>query len=1261
MGRITSNIGLITGIPIQDTIDQLLQIEARPRNLVQSRNKTLQAQQVAFTELTSKLLTTQFHVKKLAKADLFNQQKVTSTNPDLLGGRFTQGEPVEGEFQFTPIRQAQAQRLLSTTFAADDKPLGAGSFSFRYGAAVDEGIDLGLLGGGVGLEQGKIRITDRSGASAEVDLRFARTVDDVLRAVNQNSSINVTLLADGDRFRLMDDTGQSAANLRVQEVGGGRTAANLGLAGIDGTVAADSIAGEDVVRLFDNLALTQLNDRLGVRVLDELNDLRVEFRDGSSPLLIDFNRPEKEATASSGTTQGVNGETAELKFTATRPGGELDGIEVRFVDDAAVTAGNEVVEYDPEGGTLTFRIDEGATGADHIIAALAADEAASADFVAKKTAGTLFATATTSASSGITAEVKLKAKSGGPEFDGFNVSFVDDPTVTQGNETVQYDRNNKTIVFRIDEGSTTAFDVAAAAATNPQLSDDFVVFTPDHFAQATTTAAGGVEAQVKFKAVNSGAEFDGVNIVFEDDPEVTAGGEVVELIDEGGNKTLKIKIEAGATTAADVVAAVNAAGSEASFSASLVEGSSGTGLIDVSDTAVTAGGGNDGLISTADTATTAGGTAGLISSDDRALTDGGAAQTARTELTLGDVIETINERGAGRLQAKIADDGKRIVLEDLTEDRGGEFRVSGAFGSPALKALGLDVDADGGTITGRRLVAGLKSTLLRSLDGGSGLELGILEINDRAGSVASIDLSGAETLHEVVDTIAAGAAAAGAAIDVEINSSRDGLVLRDRSQGSGNLTVSSGSLETAEKLGLAVDDAVSEVRGGDLHRQTVTRDTLLKDLNGGGGVAAGQFQIVNSAGTVLKVTIPSSDEFTVGDVIDSINGPAFNVEAQINATGDGIELIDVAGGNGSLRVVQLGTATTARDLHLLRSAEEKEIGGETRQVIDGSSKLTVELDGDDTLDDLIEKFNVQGGGAAAVKLGDGTVGNPFRISIFGERTGSRANLIFDTSGVDFALNQTARAQDALLEFGGDSVGSGGGVVVASEDNLFDGVLPGVQLEVRGPSATPITIAVQPTDDNIVSTVTSFVESYNALKDVLKELTFFNETDQSTGILFGSSEVLRLETDLANVLTGRFFGVGDFQSLEEFGLSLSGETGKLSFDKVKLQEAFEADPEAVREFFTAEDRGAAVKLDRVIETLVAEDNSLLVNRARTLASKIESNNERIEFFNERLEAERRRLELQFTRMEVAIGKIQNNLTALDSLQIIPPGSFTLGRE
>ena len=105
------------------------------------------------------------------------------------------------------------------------------TLTFGKGGFVDQGISLDELNAGDwNRHAARFGITDRSGATAVIDLSYARTVDDVLAAINENTNINVTATAVGDTFKLTDNSGgigqsQSAGSGRRHD--GGR----LGFAG----------------------------------------------------------------------------------------------------------------------------------------------------------------------------------------------------------------------------------------------------------------------------------------------------------------------------------------------------------------------------------------------------------------------------------------------------------------------------------------------------------------------------------------------------------------------------------------------------------------------------------------------------------------------------------------------------------------------------------------------------------------------------------------------------------------------------------------------------------------------------------------------------------------------------------------------------------------------------------------------------------------------------------------------------------------------
>jgi len=349
--------------------------------------------------------------------------------------------------------------------------------------------------------------------------------------------------------------------------------------------------------------------------------------------------------------------------------------------------------------------------------------------------------------------------------------------------------------------------------------------------------------------------------------------------------------------------------------------------------------------------------------------------------------------------------------------------------------------------------------------------------------------------------------------------------------------------------------------------------------------------------------------------------------------------------------VVAGFTSTAADLHLVGTGVEQQINGQATEVIDGSTTFKVDLDSSTTLNDLIGKLNGLGAGVTAARLTDGSTLNPFRFTLTSQRSGEAGNLLVDTSGATFRLEQTTRGRDAIVASGAlDNTHAG--VLAASANGRFDSLLSGASIQVREDSTKPVTVSVKGTDTNLVTAVQTFVDNYNKLRSKLAELTAFNQNDPTkSGVLRGENSALQIDTSLSSLMSGRFLGVGSVNTLEAIGVGIKDD-GTLSFDSTEFKARYASNPDEVRKLFTDPDAGLATKLDKIIERLAGRGSSVLVSRAQTLGRKIESNNDRITFLNGRLETERTRLLTQFYRMELAIGKLQNNINALNSISPLP---------
>ena len=121
----------------------------------------------------------------LKSGGVFDSKSVTSSNTDVLTAALQKdGKPAAGTYNFRTLQTASADHLVSNAFGSVADLADSGSLSFGFGGFINTGINLSQLNGGNGVALGK-SANHRSGRQlGDVDLRAARTVDDVLTAIN---------------------------------------------------------------------------------------------------------------------------------------------------------------------------------------------------------------------------------------------------------------------------------------------------------------------------------------------------------------------------------------------------------------------------------------------------------------------------------------------------------------------------------------------------------------------------------------------------------------------------------------------------------------------------------------------------------------------------------------------------------------------------------------------------------------------------------------------------------------------------------------------------------------------------------------------------------------------------------------------------------------------------------------------------------------------------------------------------------------------
>lgn len=318
MGRIQSSVGLVTGTDIAGTVDQLMAINAQPRNRLASRNNTLQREQQSIAELTASVIGVQLSGNRLSLSSTFRSKEATSSDSDSISALAgTSSEPASYVVQ-TLQTASTASYQSRRRFDSDSEALGfTGSLSLSPSGDLDQSIPLSDLNNGRGVDAGRIRITDRSGDSAIVDLTQAQTIDEVLVAIN-DADIGISATTAGGRIQLSDLTGSSDSNLIVEQLGNDETAADLGLWGID--QASDVATGLDLT--FDVTTSTQLSELRqgsGVRLASG-NDLSISLADGTQ---FDIDFGDQSGSDIQDVLDSING-LDPAKLSATFTNGQIE-------------------------------------------------------------------------------------------------------------------------------------------------------------------------------------------------------------------------------------------------------------------------------------------------------------------------------------------------------------------------------------------------------------------------------------------------------------------------------------------------------------------------------------------------------------------------------------------------------------------------------------------------------------------------------------------------------------------------------------------------------------------------------------------------------------------------------------------------------------------------------------------------------------------------------------------------------------------------
>lgn len=213
-----------------------------------------------------------------------------------------------------------------------------------------------------------------------------------------------------------------------------------------------------------------------------------------------------------------------------------------------------------------------------------------------------------------------------------------------------------------------------------------------------------------------------------------------------------------------------------------------------------------------------------------------------------------------------------------------------------------------------------------------------------------------------------------------------------------------------------------------------------------------------------------------------------------------------------------------------------------------------------SLQGIRDAINAAQVGVTASLVNDGNPYTPFHLLISSNSTGAAQSLKITSSGGDTAvtsllaydpagtqnLTQTMNAQSASLAVNG--------LAINSASNAVTGAVPGVTLNLTKGGGATSTISIANNTSSVATAIQALVTSYNSVNSTIVNLTAYNSTSKSGGLLLGDFTTQNIQAKLRSTLSTAVPGLSvnaGLTNLSQVGVSFLKD-GSLSLDSTKLQ-------------------------------------------------------------------------------------------------------------
>jgi flagellar hook-associated protein 2 len=300
-----------------------------------------------------------------------------------------------------------------------------------------------------------------------------------------------------------------------------------------------------------------------------------------------------------------------------------------------------------------------------------------------------------------------------------------------------------------------------------------------------------------------------------------------------------------------------------------------------------------------------------------------------------------------------------------------------------------------------------------------------------------------------------------------------------------------------------------------------------------------------------------------------------------------------------------------------------------------------------TLSQLAQAITDESNGdveASILQTGDGE----YSLVVSSSQTGAdQALVISDTGDLSSNLLDVASGYQKIQN-ADDAEFKYNGITTTRSTNEINDLVVGLNITLKEEGDFS-NVQIDQDDEPFLGEMQLFVDSYNSLMQNIGDMTAADREEGVQGVFNGESFVRNIKNDLNSVITS----ISNGDSLMNYGLELD-RYGKMTLDTSTLQEKLDADPDALKTFFTGGTDSNGNDVTGIFETIDDKIKSytgygkLLSNFESNIKSEAKSLAESYDRAQNTLNTRYDIMTQRFTAFDAMISKINAQFSSLQMM-------------